>query len=659
MALVGTISGSNSTSASAVTGTLVVANVNTDFPSLPSDAVFFVSGGLDGSSKAVIGGELIVSGTIRSLYSAGAEGGELFLNKAATSTIAGGVTIDINGDRLRIFETEPPNRGGYFDITTLSNGVGTNLVGAGATPASPLNSVQFNDGGSFGGDADFTFNKTTNTVSAANLFVTGSGDSLVTSGSFIVKDASGVSNVVITPLGNITGSNALLTGDLAINGGDLTSTAATFNLATSIGTQLNVGGTTPVIEIGTFGGSSTTRLGYGQTVSPAVKTIEIGTRGNTGSTTNITLGVNVAGVLGRITMNQDVALTTGNIIGAPGTGANVLTLVSSGNIVAKLDTDGSAPGHRFEVQDNVGGVKFAVGEDGNAEVGGTLYITGSMTGTNALFSGDIDVNGGDINTTATTLNLNAGSLGFAFLRSASPFTLVTSGVYTTPGGTISANVGSIVGAAGKDILVGSPATKALFLSGADFITMNAGANGVQLQNNGVELIRIASGAGSNVLNMSAGPNLATANFLTNQVPLINIGSSTSTGSFGGDLGVTGRVALGGVLERMTHTQGGTSLSCDMINQSIFYLSNPGGNVTANFNNVPTTTNRIHTPTVILSQSATGRIVSVVQIGGVNQTILWTNGVTPTGNANKQDVFGFSLIRSGSVWTVLGQMSTYG
>ncbi len=141
--------------------------------------------------------------------------------------------------------------------------------------------------------------------------------------------------------------------------------------------------------------------------------------------------------------------------------------------------------------------------------------------------------------------------------------------------------------------------------------------------------------------------------------LLNFGSATSTGSFGGDLGVTGRAGLGGVLERMTHTQGGNFLACDMIGQSIFYMSSPSGNVTASFTNVPTATNRVHTPTVILSQSATGRIVSAVQIGSIGQTILWANGITPTGNANKQDVFGFSLIRSGSIWTVLGQMSTFG
>ena len=141
----------------------------------------------------------------------------------------------------------------------------------------------------------------------------------------------------------------------------------------------------------------------------------------------------------------------------------------------------------------------------------------------------------------------------------------------------------------------------------------------------------------------------------------SLSSATSTGSFSGDLAVAGRTTLAGVTERMTHTQGGSTLTCDMTGSSIFYLNKPAGAVTANFTNVPTTDNRIITPTVILSQSSpTAYIVSTVQIDGVSQTpINWANGTTPTGTANKQDVFGFSLIRSGSAWKVLGQVSTYG
>jgi len=139
----------------------------------------------------------------------------------------------------------------------------------------------------------------------------------------------------------------------------------------------------------------------------------------------------------------------------------------------------------------------------------------------------------------------------------------------------------------------------------------------------------------------------------------SLSSATSTGSFSGDLAVAGRTTLAGVTERMTHTQGGSTLTCDMTGSSIFYLNRPAGNVTANFTNVPTTDNRIITPTVILSQSSPAYIVSIVQVDGAGQTINWANGTTPTGTANKQDVFGFSLIRSGSDWKVLGQMSTYG
>jgi len=139
----------------------------------------------------------------------------------------------------------------------------------------------------------------------------------------------------------------------------------------------------------------------------------------------------------------------------------------------------------------------------------------------------------------------------------------------------------------------------------------------------------------------------------------SLSSATSTGSFSGDLSVSGRTTLAGVTERMTHAQGGSTLTCDMNGSSIFYLNRPAGNVTANFTNVPTTDNRIITPTVILSQSSPAYIVSIVQVEGAGQTINWANGTTPTGTANKQDVFGFSLIRSGSAWKVLGQMSTYG
>lgn len=74
---------------------------------------------------------------LKSLFSSGDEGGEIFLNKAATNTtIDTGITIDINRNKLRIFENGGTNRGGYYDITALGAGVGTNLLGGSGTVTS-------------------------------------------------------------------------------------------------------------------------------------------------------------------------------------------------------------------------------------------------------------------------------------------------------------------------------------------------------------------------------------------------------------------------------------------------------------------------------------------------------------------------------------------
>jgi len=141
---------------------------------------------------------------------------------------------------------------------------------------------------------------------------------------------------------------------------------------------------------------------------------------------------------------------------------------------------------------------------------------------------------------------------------------------------------------------------------------------------------------------------------------IIVGGTATTSSFTGSMQVDGRSTLSSVTEKLVLSKGGTgTVAYDLSVASIFYVNGPAGDITANFTNVPTNNNRIITPTVILSQSSPAYIVSIVQIDTVAQTINWANGTTPTGTANKQDVFGFSLIRSGSAWKVLGQMSTYG
>jgi len=136
--------------------------------------------------------------------------------------------------------------------------------------------------------------------------------------------------------------------------------------------------------------------------------------------------------------------------------------------------------------------------------------------------------------------------------------------------------------------------------------------------------------------------------------------SGSNATVSGSLEVTGSTTVGVVVENLINSVGSTgTVAFDTSKQGIFYVNGPTGTITANFTNVPTTNLKVITPTVILSQSSPAYSITAVQIDGVAQTLNWANSTTPTATANKQDVFGFSLIRSGSAWKVLGQLSTYG
>lgn len=609
MALVGTISGSNGTSNTAITGTLVIADTSISFPSIPGDATLYVQG------TAIASGDLVSSGNLKSLNSTGDEGGEIFLKSPVTNTtITGGVTVDVYQNRLRFFEQGGTSRGYYIDITGGIAGASTNLAAA-ASPGGSSTYVQFNDGGTFGGSADFEFDKTSGIVTAATLVATGAGNSLVSSGSVLVKDSGGNTTVTLANSGDITGSNLRLTGDIAVVGGDLTTTATSFNLVTGASTIRMGANPSTVILSGTIdaSGSAATALfkAVGGDISVASSTgklllgpagqnqqthnnsnyemtnttghilltnnalnqrIELSTTGSTSAgmfrirrytgTTPIRTVTDLLEVrndgtvligsastgatfLGSTTISNDLFLSSGRI--AVNTDTTAIELVSSGNVTVKLDANNNAAGHFFAVQNFAGTNQLLVNENGNVDVSGSLVVSGSVLAT----------------VTTTTFNL----------------------LNTTLTGTL--NIGG--------------ATQ-----------------------------------------------------------IVNIGGITSTGSFPGELRSDGNFNVGLVSERLFNSSSaGGTMSFNVGAQTIFYVNNPTSDITANFTSVPVTNLRVITPTVILSQSATPRNVTAVQIDGVGQPINWAGGSSPTVTANRQEVFGFSLIRSGSAWKVLGQMTSYG
>jgi hypothetical protein len=85
---------------------------------------------------------------------------------SVTVTGGGGGTLD---DLTDVTITAPADG----EVLTYDNVTGEWVnaapTGGGGTPGGSDTEVQFNDGGSFGGDSTFTFNKTTNTLTVEEI----------------------------------------------------------------------------------------------------------------------------------------------------------------------------------------------------------------------------------------------------------------------------------------------------------------------------------------------------------------------------------------------------------------------------------------------------------------------------------------------------------
>jgi len=63
--------------------------------------------------------------------------------------------------------------------------------------------------------------------------------------------------------------------------------------------------------------------------------------------------------------------------------------------------------------------------------------------------------------------------------------------------------------------------------------------------------------------------------------------------------------------------------------------------------------------LVLTQGATPRVPSTIQINGVTQTIKWQGGEVPVGTANGVDLLSLAFFRVGSAWaSVTGSLTTY-
>jgi hypothetical protein len=92
---------------------------------------------------------------------------------------------------------------------------------------------------------------------------------------------------------------------------------------------------------------------------------------------------------------------------------------------------------------------------------------------------------------------------------------------------------------------------------------------------------------------------------------------------------------------------------------VWYVTSLTANFTINLTTLPTTQDKSYLVDFMLVQGATPYYISALQIAGAAQTIKWSGGSAPTPTANRVERETFTLLYTGSAWTVMGQLTSFG
>jgi hypothetical protein len=325
--------------------------------------------------------------------------------------------LDVDGD-VNIDGGDLTTNQSTFNLVNTTATTG-NLFGAGTaitigattgtTTIRNANTVVTGDLAVNGGDitsSAVTVNILPDTSTTVNAFGAASTLNLgATEGTTIVRNNFEVDlNTVLN--GTLTVDlDTIVTGDLAVNGGDLTTSSSTFNLVNTNATTVNFAGAATTIEIGAATG--TTNVNNNLDVDGDVN-IDGGDLTTNQSTFNL----------------ANTTATTVNFAGAA-TDIQIGSSSGTTNINHDLDVDGDVniDGGDLTTNQSTFNIANTTATTGNLFGAGTAITIGATTGTttirnaNTVVTGDLAVNGGDITTTATgtatLFNTNATTVNFA------------------------------------------------------------------------------------------------------------------------------------------------------------------------------------------------------------------------------------------------------
>jgi len=453
---------------------LTTVTNNTNATSTTTGALV-VTGGLGIGQDLWVGGDIYVQNI----------GGNLVGVATTATNLAGGVTGSIPY-QINSGET------GFIPIGTAgfilqSNGTTATWVSTGTVAfgqATTASNLQFGAQyqipyqtaqGSTAFEAGFEYRYDTNTLNVDNTVINGITDATSTAtGSLQVRGGVGINRQLWV------GGNTTLLGDLEVRGGDITTNQTTFNFVNATATTVNIAGAATAITIGATTGNTsirntTTVTNVTEATSTATGALVV--HGGVGVNRDIWVGqrLNVAGdaiVTGDIAVNGGDVITnqtTFNLVNTTATTVNfagattALTLgAASGNTTIRNNAIVDISTEATSTSTGALIVRGGVGVNRSVWIGQRLNVA-----SDAVVTGDVTINGGDlqtnqttfnlVNTTATTINfggaatavtIGASSAGFVSVRNTTNAVGTNDGAIRTAGG---------IGVA-KDVYVGGVIT---------------------------------------------------------------------------------------------------------------------------------------------------------------------------------------------------------
>lgn len=407
------------------------------------------------TANGVLGtdGQILTSNSTGGVFWGAAPSGITNLTDTSDATT---VTIESSSGTDAVLVSANATNAG---ILTSSDWSKLNSLTANGIGATTNTQVFFNNSNTIGGDANFTYDTTTDTLSVAGAIKTGNSTANVTGNSTVIQITNSTSTANLTPL-------ALTIGSAVVNSTVLTIGTGNFS------TGANVGANVLLSTSSVFVGNSTVNATHNSSL------VQVS---NSTSTANLTA---LALTIGSAVVNSSVlTIGTGNFSTGANVGANVL-LSTSALRIGNSTVNSSYTATQIQVANSTVNVTVGPGQvsvGANVFANSTAFDVGNtvITSTNLTLGGQVTANGG-VGTAGQVLT--SGAAGNVY------WTTPTTGTVTSVGSGNGLTGGPITGSGSLSVLANSG-----IIANSTGVFVNANTTGGLVANSTALSVKVGTG----------------------------------------------------------------------------------------------------------------------------------------------------------------------